>query len=803
MKSIFTSFLALFCAITMWAEGLSPQQALARFSADQSRHSLKTSPVKSNLKLIDTGKLGDFTAYYVFSSVEQTVILSADDVAEPVLGYLDRPAQSMDEMPPAMKWWLAEYAREIEYAATHTPIVKSINVKPNLSLGNATVVANDVFAASDRTDISPLCTSKWNQDAPYNNQCPKINGTPTYTGCMATAMAQVMNYHQWPEKGTGSITYKWANNGNQEISKNFATMTFDWGNMLDTYRSGQYNTTQSKAVATLMEACGYASQMNYGTSASGAVDGAALRGLKSYLGYDKGARLLHRDYFPLSEWNQKMYDNLKNIGPVLYCGQASDGGHAFVCDGYQTSDEKFHINWGWGGSYDGWFLLSALNPEGQGIGGYEGGYNRDQTAMVGLRKAQAGSQDSAPEVGFNRAVTLSRSGSWGLYIINNFLFNSGDQSGNFQFGYSLTSASNATTYGTVFSSGTLPPGYGYQLSAQNNPYNFSIPSTTAAGTYKLKLVYKVNNGSWQPVQTVYGTSDEFTIVIGSNGIQSIDGSSQAPVEVNLVVTSATVPSSSLKAGESAMISATIQNQGSSKVSEKVICYVCAVDEATQSASPIAAFASATVSLNAGASKSQLFRGSLPVTVAEGTYYILFVVEKDEKLAVISDPYQVTVEGSDALSLVSCSYGDATKQAGTSFDVSLVLNNKSASAVKLPAFQLVLLNSEYYLKAYAEATNLDIPANSNVTNNFTLTLPEDLPAGTYYLAFCDDYLNILFEWAAKLNITASAAIDSIDIDEAGAEAEYYNLQGVKVDGLNLQPGIYIVKQGRKVSKILVK
>ena len=172
------------------------------------------------------------------------MLVSADDIATPLLGYSDVPVGEGGELPPSMQWWLEQYAVEIEQASSGM----------SMRVVDSSRAAGDV---SSFTPIAPLCDTKWNQDAPYNNQCPLINWQRTYTGCLATALAQVMKYHEWPERGTGSITYTDVNRITRTMDFDVA---FDWDNMLDVYDKTA-TTVQNDAVALLMKACGHAVQM--------------------------------------------------------------------------------------------------------------------------------------------------------------------------------------------------------------------------------------------------------------------------------------------------------------------------------------------------------------------------------------------------------------------------------------------------------------------------------------------------------------------------------------------------------------
>ncbi|MDE6528558.1 MAG: C10 family peptidase, partial [Muribaculaceae bacterium] len=350
----------LMAATGGFARTLTPEEALQRVKNDNGMKRALQSDASASPQLVQTVRTSaGMPAVYLFNRSEDAgyMLVSADDVAMPLLGYSDEPVAADGGLPPSMQWWMEQYALEIEQAtAAGAPRF----AEP----------ADAVDAVASFTPVSPLCATRWNQDAPYNDMCPLINGKRTYTGCLATALAQVMKYYEWPERGTGSITYKDENGTARTMSFDVG---FDWDAMLNEY-GGNATAEQKNAVALLMKACGYSVKMTYGTQASGASDSYVVSALTSYFGYDSSARLCQRYNYGLAEWQSMIYDNLKNIGPVLYCGSSHLGGHAFVCDGY-SADGYYQFNGGWGGAYDGYFLLTSLNPEGQGIGGYAGGYN--------------------------------------------------------------------------------------------------------------------------------------------------------------------------------------------------------------------------------------------------------------------------------------------------------------------------------------------------------------------------------------------------------------------------------------------
>ncbi len=192
-------------------------------------------------------------------------------------------------------------------------------------------------------------------------------------------MAQVMYYWKYPEKGTGTVTARV--NDIQTAPIDLSTITFDWDNMTDTYDQSS-TPAQKKAVAALMKACGYSVDMGYTVDESGAQTINLAKALVENFGYNENITFLQRNYFSGQDWNNLVYGELKAGRPVLYSGASITGSHQFVCDGYDGNG-YFHINWGWGGMSDGYFLLEALNPGAQGTGGSAGGYNYAQTIKIG------------------------------------------------------------------------------------------------------------------------------------------------------------------------------------------------------------------------------------------------------------------------------------------------------------------------------------------------------------------------------------------------------------------------------------
>lgn len=371
MKKLLSLIAMTAATLPIMAGPLSPEEAVAR-----SMSSMKKAPGISmeleNAPVYSSVTAAGSPVAYIFNKkgADGYLILSADDLAYPVLGYVEEGSFSQETMAPALKWWLEEYGRQIEFAASKNaaPAMKS----PAKSVN------------SEWEAVPPMVTTRWNQDNPYNLKCPKLNDKLCVTGCVATSMAQVMNYFKYPEVGEGTISYT-PTTLKKKLTLNFSKTPFDWDNMLNYYIQGDYTDEQADAVAYLMKACGYATQMQYSPDTSGTAGENIASALRDYFKYDGNCRSEARMPYSWSEWSAMIYNNLKNVGPLVINGSSMYGGHSFVCDGYDGNG-YFHFNWGWGGVSDGYYALDALNPSAQGIGGYAGGYNFNQDAIVGIQK---------------------------------------------------------------------------------------------------------------------------------------------------------------------------------------------------------------------------------------------------------------------------------------------------------------------------------------------------------------------------------------------------------------------------------
>ena len=289
-------------------------------------------------------------AFYAFNLPDKGgyVIVSGDDKMPAVLGYAESGSYDAANMPVNMKAWMQGYVEQYEYLQSHS----------NVKAASLTAVTG--------SPILPMLDTHWAQGSPFNDLCPIVEEERTVTGCVATAMAQIMYYHQWPRKTKQAIP-AYTTRTHSLIIPEMGVTNIDWDNMT------------LNSMATLMRLCGSSVEMDYNLNAYGgsaANQAAIMQALIKYFDYkEEGMSFELANSYSTDVWNQKIYDEVYNGRPVIYGGQGT-GGHAFIIDGYSSSD-YFHVNWGWGGSHDGYFLLNALTPNGYN-------FNNNQSAVIGI-----------------------------------------------------------------------------------------------------------------------------------------------------------------------------------------------------------------------------------------------------------------------------------------------------------------------------------------------------------------------------------------------------------------------------------
>jgi len=311
-------------------------------------------------------------AFYVYSPGEGQgfMIVSADQRMSPVLGYCDQGDFSVSDMPDNVKAWLLNYVAEAQQLGSQ--------------IGGDSPIAGKNAIAATGSGVGPLLTTRWNQNSPYNDLCPTYSGTnKAVTGCVATSMAQAMNYYKYPTTGTGSKSYI-SDRYSLFLSQDFSKITFKWDLMKDSYTGSTATEAEKQAVAELMYACGVSVNMDYGPS-SGSSQVAQMHALANNFGYDEDMFIINKDYMLLDDWHAKLLGELDLSRPLLISGITPSGyGHSFIIDGYTPDGEDYpyyHLNWGWGGSYDGYYKMTNMSDNGK----QEDAYTQKLAAIMNFK----------------------------------------------------------------------------------------------------------------------------------------------------------------------------------------------------------------------------------------------------------------------------------------------------------------------------------------------------------------------------------------------------------------------------------
>ena len=431
--------------------------------------------------------------YYVFNVGDDNgyVIVSGDDRTDQILGYVETGTFDEENIPDNMRSWLQLYADQIKYLDDH-----------NIQIDRRAVKAHRV--SQTRHAVAPLMKSKWNQGSPYNNRCPVYydaqgNSGTSVSGCVATALAQVINFYKYPVATTAAIpshtnTYS-TPTGTRTVRLNSISKgaKIDWDNMCDTY-SGSETEDQKKAVADLMLYVGQAVKMGYGASSGAGFGDNIPAVMTKYFGFDDAVTMEYRNKYSIDGWFNLIYNEIASKHPVAMSGSSSGGAHAFVLDGFD-GENLFHVNWGWGGGSDGYFLLQILNPgdsSGAGASTSSDGYSMGQDVLIGLNYPDDVKVES------NMALTINDIEVNGLTIEGNFINWTGS-TGTYRCGIVRVNPDGSCTVVSSTQTATnLSPNTFMH-------YSFSMRGKlNTPGTYKLSPASRLSTHRyWHPQMNMY------------------------------------------------------------------------------------------------------------------------------------------------------------------------------------------------------------------------------------------------------------------------------------------------------------
>lgn len=363
-KHYLMRFLTLITSLLLTSVLAHAGQITEQEALDKAKTFMQGKRFKTSGRRLTPGKQVNqtFKHLYVFNveADEGFVIVSGDDRTQSILGYAYTGEINMGQMPCNMKWLLSYYDTAIGQLGDDFP-----------------QSASTTLSSATYAEIPAIVGTQWGQGDPYNAQCPQHEGERCITGCVATAMAQVINHNRWPQSQTTEIPAYTTNTLHISMPA-LPAKQFNWDNMT------------AVGIAELMLYCGQAVKMDYNTAASGAMFRDVPEAMKSIFGYSTAASLASRASYTDEQWVDMIYKELQEGYPVLYFGQsATDGGHAFIVDGY--ADGKYHINWGWNGYCDGFFTLDNLNPN------MENGFNLRQEMVINAWRPAGAADTNRPK----------------------------------------------------------------------------------------------------------------------------------------------------------------------------------------------------------------------------------------------------------------------------------------------------------------------------------------------------------------------------------------------------------------------
>ena len=813
-KMMMTLAAVLCCVMTMMAEPVSPEtarQAAAKF-LNKKGIALKSEAMRAKSRAMgistDSGGQTEASPYYVFNATASKgfVVVSGDDCVGDnlVLGYSAQGTFDAETIPDNLQWWLDETAKQIS-------TLSSLGVKAR------SVALHD--------DIAPLMTTRWDQKLPYNAFCPVTDGQLCLTGCMATALAQVMYYHRWPQGPIGGKlpTYTMANG---RVIDGLPVTAFDWNNMVDEYSYyGAQNSyirletteAQDMAVATLMRYCGQLIQMDYTPHISNGIlyD---IDLLTNVFGYDPGVYCACAEEYTVSGWDELLYNELREGRPLVYSGQSTGGGHAFVVDGYEVQDGEgyYNVNWGWAGLCNGFFKITLLNPDQSGSGGSstKDGYSSYQTALIGLCPQNGSS------VGYYRYLnSLGRSGvdENGDHVF--MITNPSYRPGVFSIALAEQNADGTPDDSRLCGETEIEMrGYTnggfisnldglYQLTVTDNMFDGLV-----SGQHELVIVNR-EAGTSAPWRPIFGSNCYVKVSIDEEG--KVTEKTFYPQHPKLTVPDANIIIDGLKQrGISQSVTVTVQNTSTDGYVGGAECFVYYVEDGELKVNT--GYSWTGLMLEAGDTQDIYFNFSAPIA---GEYVVLLTMTGDgkdisgSKLADIEQApgymgHKSVTFDELAFNCLAAEYNERNDEEGNpAYYLDLTVGNGTPmdyDAVVLAKFYRPNAEGGYDLIEFPNIFGF-LQLSSYTWKPLSIRLPEALEPGEYGfdLLIANDFHSLIekdyFVFASgPLTVSSTTAIEDTMATDAGNDM-WYDMNGRILQGKPTAKGIYIYKD----KKIIIK
>ena len=708
------------------------------------------------------GTSTETSSYYVFDvgSDKGFVIVAGDDAVPQILGYTDSGSFEYDKLPENAKAMLESYAEQIAI----------IQQNPSL-LATST---------STHEAIAPLVKTEWGQNEPYNYLCPIVasESSRSVTGCVATAMAQVMYYHQWPEATTEDIPIYSYTYNSSTVSVDAQEITeFDWDAMQTTYTGSESESDASAmAVAELMVCAGKSVQMQYTYSGSGAYTNSIIPALKTYFDYHGVMKYIVREDYTTDEWDELIYNELYSTRPVIFSAASGTGVHAFVCDGYD-GDGLYHINWGWNGNYNGYFRLALLNPYGEGVDGTEGSlsYSINQNAIIGIQPDQVDyDAESMVLTAYKLETSTSTTSRMNDFTVNLESHNRTGSTATFDMAVGIYNSSG-TLIDTHSGSSVIMKDRNYF----EDPITFSFGVGYSDGVYYIKPLSRMTGDEeWHP----QNNADRYYIVATISGdTVYLENVSPNP---ELTINSVSI-NGNRRANSTQKIAVSLTNTG------------------TANSNRLYAFEDGTllddigVNIDPGTSADYTITwipssaGTYTITLASDSYMedVLYTTDT----LTIGDAVTVAAELSVAFQVDNA---DGTVINGTTFSGTATITNEGTSEY-YDYIKVGLCRKGFSVESCVDYL-IQLPEGSSFDQAFSFT---GLDTNEEYYVWVGYYSNGTFFFTGDnhsdiYTFNTSTGIESAGADSASDDSPVYNLQGVRMpNGARLQKGIYI-KGGKK-------
>ena len=774
MKKILLTLLAFMTTVAVNAEQVSRQQALQK--AQQFMPGKQFGEAKSFARA-DSPSEGE--PFYVFNAEgnQGFVIVSGDDRTTEILGYSKTGNLDMTQLPENLKSWLDGYARQIEALGTSAEPAPKAKSR----------------GAGSWDAIEPLIQTKWNQYYPYNMMCPDKNGKDwrdadfdtehlmtevndqigyhCLTGCVATAMAQVMYYWKCLDNCPAIPAYNTYSSG--WTMKALEATTFEWDKMKKTY-NGKETDESAEAIAKLFRYCGQAVNMDYGLYRyGGSSAGLSASVMARYFGFGKNARLVMRYKYSETDWERMIYKELSEDQPrpVFYSGSSNSGGHQFIVDGYDGNG-LFHMNWGWGGMSDGYYVLSLANSDELGAGGgtSKDGYSWNQSAIIGLipddgeaEKPQfyAGFYGEMEENVFYRGSALEdfediKLPGYVLFQFDNQDIPVGEYTCTFEAGWGLYK--NGSLVG-VFGKSEIPSGNKY---IEDNDIPFSFGRNMADGQYRFRQVYRLQDSEdWQLCET-HGIVFVDAVIQGNK--LTLRKSSESEYTSGVHINEVTFFPSELEVGKPVEVTVNLTNNGDSF--QELICLWNGLKRETLVCGSVESGKTGTVKLHFTPENSgeTYFRISTdaPANLADANVVW-------QKVKTISDPKPQSLSGTSVIDNFDKKH---MVLSGTTLNMTVNVKNEGENsydnAIVLELYKIVP-DAELHPLIKTESVMASIEPGE--TNPVVFTIPDlDLDGqyffAVYYSSAGDDKVLVLPESGWPFSLTDKALTIPGDADGNG-------------------------------------